>query len=141
MDEKRKRNRDRNRHDFNWSDAPVAMTGHCHPESGRQQRGLKPPKSRPDASNHHWPDAARVWSILRSSSSLDRTHEHHLTKRRERIVSASDHFFTLLFTSYELTRRWTLESGAASGRPFLENLQCSFVLPVPNQVPTLIRPK
>ena len=36
------------------------------------------------------------------------------------------------FTSCELTGRWTVESGAASGHPFLANLQSSFTLPVPN---------
>ena len=41
-----------------------------------------------------------------------------------------------LFTSCELTERWTAESGAASGHSFLANLQCSSALPVSNQVPT-----
>ena len=40
------------------------------------------------------------------------------------------------FTSYELTGRWTTESGAASGHTFPANLQSSSALPVPNQVPT-----
>ena len=42
----------------------------------------------------------------------------------------------LLFTSCELIGRWTAASGAASGCPFPANLQSSFALPVPNQVPT-----
>ena len=45
------------------------------------------------------------------------------------------------FTSCELTRRWTAESGAAFGHSFPANLQCSSALPVPNQVPTQIRSK
>jgi hypothetical protein len=42
----------------------------------------------------------------------------------------------LLFTSCELTGRWTKESGATSGHSFSANLRCSSVLHVPNQVPT-----
>ena len=44
------------------------------------------------------------------------------------------------FTSCELAGRWTSESDAASGHSFSVNLQSSFVLSVPNQVPTSIRP-
>ena len=45
------------------------------------------------------------------------------------------------FTSCELTGRWTSESGAASGHSFFNKSSKSFVLPVPNQVPTQIRSK
>ena len=45
------------------------------------------------------------------------------------------------FTSCELTGRWTSESGAAFGHSFSSKSSKSFVLPVPNQVPTLIRSK
>ena len=40
------------------------------------------------------------------------------------------------FTSCELTGRWTAASDAVSSAPFSANLQSSFALPVPNQVPT-----
>ena len=43
------------------------------------------------------------------------------------------------FTSCELTERWISESGAASGHSFSSKSSMSFVLPVPNQVPTQIR--
>ena len=45
------------------------------------------------------------------------------------------------FTSYELTGRWTSESGAAPGHSFSSKSSKSFVLPIPNQVPTPIRSK
>ena len=51
----------------------------------------------------------------------NRTHKHSVRSHLQ-----------LLFTSCELTGRWT----AASDGPFPANLQSSFALPVPNQVST-----
>ena len=71
-----------------------------------------------------------VFAGLDAGSPSDRTQN-----RRVRSLLLSK------FTSYELTGRWTLESGAASGHSFSAILQSSIVLPVPTQVPTSIRPK
>lgn len=55
----------------------------------------------------------------------DRTHKHNVRSLLQQ-----------QFTSCELTGRWTTASGLASGGPIPANLQSSFALPVPNQVPT-----
>ena len=124
-------------HIFYWPDAPVVATGRYHPVSDRFQRGPNPLESRPDASGGPWPDAGRVRStllhLLHTTGRL--TSSDRTLKRRVRSLLRSK------FTSCELIGRGTLESGAASSHSFPANLQESFMLPVPNQVPTRIRSK
>ena len=70
--------------------------------------------------------ACSFFKRLDAGSLPDRTHKRSIRS-----------LLQLLFTSCELIERWTTESGHS----FPANLQSSFALPVPNQVPTRIRSK
>ena len=139
----------------------MAATGRCHPASLRFHRSPKPLESRPDMSS--LPPSVR--SILEKSKTpgiMTGRVRSHLTGHNHSPVqlvsivfarsdagTSSDRTLNSRvrslhrsrFTSCELTRRWTSESGAASDHSFSSKSSKSFELPVPNQVPTSIRSK
>ena len=112
--------------------------------SGGSDRTLPPSvRSIPERSNSSGIRTGRVWwsmtgrrqgPVSTAYSSFDRPDAESPPDRTHRRSVQS--LLHQQFTSCELTGRWTATSGAASDAPFPANLQSSFALPVPNQVPT-----
>ena len=117
--------------------------------SGGSDRTLPPSvRSILERSNSSRITTGRVrWSMTRRMQGLVSCLERHVDRPDAGTLSNRTHkrrvrsLLRSKFTSYELIGRWTLESSAASGHSFPANLQCSSMLPVPNQVPTQLRSK
>ena len=99
--------------------------------SGGSDRMLPPSiRSIPERSNSSRIGTGRVrWSMTRRRQGPVSCLERHLDRPDARTLPDRTHkrrvrsLHQLLFTSCELTERWTTESGAASGHSFPANLQ------------------